>query len=80
MTVIAIAPVAPRDARSYLDMIGFHLVARQSSAHECYLPRRKNGNVQALLAAYELTMDNIVSTTVFFKDMNEFTKMNDVYE
>jgi hypothetical protein len=37
MTVIAIAPVAPRDARSYLDMIGFRLVldgrARQSSAH-----------------------------------------------
>jgi enamine deaminase RidA (YjgF/YER057c/UK114 family) len=44
------------------------------------LPRRKNGNVRAFLAADDLTMDNIVSTTVFLKDMNEFAKMNDVYE
>jgi enamine deaminase RidA (YjgF/YER057c/UK114 family) len=44
------------------------------------LPRRKNRNVQALLAADELTMDNIVSTTVSLKDMNEFTKMSDVHE
>ena len=36
-------------------------------------------NLKAVLAADELTMDDIVSTTVFFKDMNEFTKMNDVY-
>jgi 2-iminobutanoate/2-iminopropanoate deaminase len=36
-------------------------------------------NLKAVLAADELTMDNIVSTTVFLKDMNEFTKMNDVY-
>jgi 2-iminobutanoate/2-iminopropanoate deaminase len=34
----------------------------------------------AVLAADELTMNNSVSTTVFLKDMNEFTKMNDVYE
>jgi enamine deaminase RidA (YjgF/YER057c/UK114 family) len=44
------------------------------------LPRRKNGNVQGLLATDELTMDNIVSTTVFLEDMNQFTKMNDVHE
>jgi 2-iminobutanoate/2-iminopropanoate deaminase len=37
-------------------------------------------NLKAVLAADELTMDNIVSTTVFLKDMNEFTKMNDVHE
>jgi enamine deaminase RidA (YjgF/YER057c/UK114 family) len=43
-------------------------------------PRRKNGNVQALLATDELTMDNIVLTTVFLKDVNEFTKMNNVYD
>ena len=36
-------------------------------------------NFKAVLAADELTMDNIVSTAVFLKDMNEFTKMNDVY-
>jgi 2-iminobutanoate/2-iminopropanoate deaminase len=34
---------------------------------------------KAVLAADELIMDNIVSTTVFLKNMNEFTKMNDVY-
>jgi enamine deaminase RidA (YjgF/YER057c/UK114 family) len=44
------------------------------------LPRRKNGNVQGLLATDELTMDNILSTTVFLEDMNQFTKMNDVHE
>jgi 2-iminobutanoate/2-iminopropanoate deaminase len=37
-------------------------------------------NLKTVLAADELTMDNIVSTTVFLKDMNEFTKMNDVHE
>jgi 2-iminobutanoate/2-iminopropanoate deaminase len=36
-------------------------------------------NLKAVLAADGLTMDDIVSTTVFLKDMNEFTKMNDVY-
>ena len=36
-----------------------------------------------VLVANELTMDTIISTTVFLKDMkemNEFTKMNDVYD
>ena len=33
-----------------------------------------------VLVANELTMDTIISTTVFLNDMNEFTKMNDVYE
>ena len=37
-------------------------------------------NLKGVLAADELTMHSIVSTTVFLKDMNEFTKMNDVYE
>ena len=37
-------------------------------------------NLKGVLAADELTMHSIVSTTVFLKDMNEFTKTNDVYE
>ena len=40
-------------------------------------------NLKGVLVADELTMHSIVSTTVFLKDMkdmNEFTKMNDVYE
>ena len=36
-------------------------------------------NLQAVLEADGLTMDNVVSTTVFLKDLNEFAKMNEVY-
>jgi 2-iminobutanoate/2-iminopropanoate deaminase len=36
-------------------------------------------NLQAVLTADGLTMDNVVSTTVFLKDLNEFAKMNEVY-
>ena len=41
--------------------------------------RRALENIKAVLAADGLTMDNIVSTTVFMKDLNEFGKMNEVY-
>jgi 2-iminobutanoate/2-iminopropanoate deaminase len=36
-------------------------------------------NLSAVLAAEGLTMDHVVSTTVFMKDVNEFDKMNAVY-
>jgi len=36
-------------------------------------------NLKAVLAASGLTMDNIVSTSVFMKDLNEFPRMNEVY-
>jgi 2-iminobutanoate/2-iminopropanoate deaminase len=36
-------------------------------------------NLSAVLAADGLTMDHVVSTTVFLKDVNEFAKMNEVY-
>jgi 2-iminobutanoate/2-iminopropanoate deaminase len=41
--------------------------------------RRALDNLKAVLEADGLTMDHIVSTTVFLKDMNEFGKMNEVY-
>src|ERR1700694_5018905 len=41
--------------------------------------RRVLENLTAVLAADGLTMDHVVSTTVFLKDMNEFEKMNAVY-
>src|SRR5437764_709330 len=41
--------------------------------------RRTLDNLKAVLEAGGLTMDHIVSTTVFLKDMNEFGKMNEVY-
>ena len=36
-------------------------------------------NLKAVLAADGLTMDHVVSTTVFMKDLNEFGKMNEIY-
>jgi 2-iminobutanoate/2-iminopropanoate deaminase len=41
--------------------------------------RRVLDNLSAVLAADGLTMDHVVSTTVFLKDVNEFAKMNEVY-
>ena len=36
-------------------------------------------NLKAVLAASGMTMENIVSTSVFMKDLNEFPRMNEVY-
>ncbi len=36
-------------------------------------------NLKAVLAADGMTMANIVSTTVYMKDLNDFGKMNEVY-
>jgi 2-iminobutanoate/2-iminopropanoate deaminase len=36
-------------------------------------------NLKAVLASDGMTMDNIVSTSVFLKDLNDFAKMNTVY-
>ncbi len=36
-------------------------------------------NLKAVLEADGLTMDHVVSTSVFLKDLNDFGKMNDVY-
>lgn len=36
-------------------------------------------NVQAILAEAGLTMENIIKTTVFLNDMNDFAAMNEVY-
>lgn len=36
-------------------------------------------NLKAVLEADGLTMANVVSTTVYMKDLNEFAKMNEVY-
>ena len=36
-------------------------------------------NVKAILAAAGLTVDNVVKTTVFLADLNDFAAMNEVY-
>ena len=41
--------------------------------------RQSLNNVQAVLAQAGLTMENIIKTTVFLKDMNDFAAMNEVY-
>ncbi len=37
-------------------------------------------NVKAILEAKGLSMDNVVKTTVFLQDIDDFTAMNDVYK
>ena len=41
--------------------------------------RRALENIKAIVEAAGLTMDNVVSTTVFLTDINEFDRMNQVY-
>ncbi|WP_430408726.1 Rid family detoxifying hydrolase [Kordia sp.] len=36
-------------------------------------------NMKAVLAAAEMTFDNVVKTSIFIKNMNDFTKINTVY-
>lgn len=36
-------------------------------------------NIEGILASQSLTMANVVKTTVFIKDMNEFTRFNEIY-
>ena len=38
--------------------------------------RQSLNNVKAILEAAGLTMDQVVKTTVFLKDMNDFAEMN----
>ena len=41
--------------------------------------RQSLANVQAVLAQAGLTMDNVIKTTVFLKNMDDFSAMNEVY-
>ena len=41
--------------------------------------RQSLENVKAVLAADGLGLENVVKTTVFLKDMNDFAAMNEVY-
>ena len=36
-------------------------------------------NLNAILAANDMSMTNVISTTVFLKDLNDFSSMNTVY-
>lgn len=36
-------------------------------------------NLQGIIEAADSALSNVVKTTVFLKDMNEFTQMNEVY-
>lgn len=37
------------------------------------------GNIKAIVEEAGLTIENVVKTTVFMKDLEEFTTMNEVY-
>lgn len=40
---------------------------------------RSMDNLKAILDAAEMTFENVIKTTIFIKDMNQFTKINEVY-
>ena len=42
--------------------------------------RQAIGNLKNLIEASGSSMDKVVKTTVFIKDMNEFGKINDIYK
>ncbi len=42
--------------------------------------RQSLQNLKAILEEKDLTMDDIVKCSVYIKDMNEFPKINEVYE
>ena len=42
--------------------------------------RQSLANVKAILNEAGLTLDNVVKTTVFLADMNDFAAMNEVYD
>ena len=42
--------------------------------------RQSLENVKAILASGGCTMDNVVKTTVYLKDIGDFAKMNEVYQ
>ena len=37
-------------------------------------------NIENILKSYNLTMDNVVKTTVFLTDLNDFATVNEVYK
>ena len=41
--------------------------------------RQALSNVKALLEACGSSMDKVIKTTVFIKDMNDFSKINEIY-
>ncbi|UDQ96590.1 Rid family detoxifying hydrolase [Lentisphaerota bacterium WC36G] len=38
------------------------------------------GNIEQLLIDNNLSLDNVIKTTLFIKDMNDFDKINEIYE
>ena len=41
--------------------------------------RRSLENLKAVLESYSIGMENIVKTTIFLKDMNNFSRINKIY-
>lgn len=41
--------------------------------------RRSLENLKAVLESYSISMENVVKTTIFIKDMNNFSRINKIY-
>ena len=59
--------------------LGLDPVTGELAADITAQTRQSLTNVKAILEAAGLTMDNVVKTTVFLQDMNDFAAMNAVY-
>jgi 2-iminobutanoate/2-iminopropanoate deaminase len=42
--------------------------------------RRSLENLKAVLKSYSIGMENVVKTTIFLKDMNNFSQVNKIYD
>ena len=54
---------------------GFRRAQLGGNLADCTVPK----NIQAILAQQEMTLANVVKTTVFLADINDFAEMNKVY-
>ena len=41
--------------------------------------KRSLENLKAVLESYSISMENVVKTTIFLKDMNNFSRINKIY-
>ena len=69
---------ASQEAGELMKSLGGHktMIVTDKFLHESGMA----GQIQAILAQAGATMDNVVKTTVFLKDMEDFAEMNRIYQ
>lgn len=59
--------------------VGINPTTKKASQHIAGQTRQTLENLQALLRAYGLRMDDVVKVTIYLKNMDNFAAMNEVY-